>query len=402
MNKVATNPQLFYSAELAEYYYDSKKKLIGDQLRLRIPSDAGLPQLLGEQHFLIKPQGTRWLDSSVLLETTISAITKTGGSYVRGIDAMGIFMINNIEVRYGSEPIGRITAAQMYQIYEQMMWEDERDLMSKNVGIAVAGTRATNTAAAQTFLLDLSHLFGIFGMPFPIFKCNQPLEIVITYHGPTSLLVETDGTAPAFSFVSSNIYATYTEAHPAVTAAAINKQVWSLYGYEFLEQQFDIPAGVSNSFNFNLQQLNNRDVILINTMIRPSANLTTPLAPDYTTATALSSYTLKSSNNYISGANFDYTDTFMRQVLLHDYDFPSKDYLITKNYYPISYSNLLAEEFSDDGNKYTGSRSFRNVTDAQLTLKIASTVGTAQKVYVNAICARRLFIGQRGEIKISQ
>lgn len=400
MNRVPTNAQVFHNPAIAAKYF-AQGKLVGDNLRLKIPSDQGLPDLLGEQHFLIRPQGKRLLNG-LTLNTDISAISKTGGTYVRGVDALGLLMINNIEIRQNSKVLNRITAAQMWEIVQQMSDESENVIMNARVGIDSQANRATRAASPTSYCIDFAHFFGMFSVPLPVYRLDAPLEVVVTYAGPASLLVETDGTAPTFSFVASNLIATFTEVPQMLTNEIDAMSVYPIYAFDYQEMVFDIPAATASSFSYNLQQLNNKDVILINTIVRPAANFTTANACDYTTCTAVSSYTLKSSNNYISGANFDFTDTFMRQNLLHEYDFPAKDALYTQNIYPISYSTMLSEEFSDHGHKYTGSKSFRNVTDAQLTLNFASTVAAAQKVHVNAICCRRILIGPKGEVKISE
>lgn len=398
-----STPEVLYNqnAILSDYIYNRMGRVIGLTTNQQVRASQVLPTLGNFQSFMIPRQGLQMV-TSVNLISSISAMSKTGGTYIRGTQGFGIQQYDHLELWCAGVKLSNITAEQMYTNYLENNGYDYINAMNAAVGIASTAARATAAAAAQTFSVELDECFSLFAQPLPIHLLNADLELRVYYKQSISYLVETDGTAPSFSYSDVYLDVEYTQIPDAVAkfiAERVAKDEFILFGYDWINVQNTIAAGTgATQFQFAMQQLVNLNVIKMDIIARLSSDLTTALAVNYVNYQSIASYNLKSASNFICGTLFDITDSYYRQALLLKYNPVGINNLYNANIYMISYTDELDQVYGEFNNNYAGSRPFYGVTDATLTLNFASSPAAALTINTLVSFVQRYKIDKRGAI----
>lgn len=100
------------------------------------------------------------------LVVSISAMTKTGGTYVRGVNGLGIFMFDGFRLFAGSKEKGYITSGMLFENLYKNVDSDKWTRIAANIGYDTSTTnRNTLRASAQFFSIPLKYLFNYFAKP---------------------------------------------------------------------------------------------------------------------------------------------------------------------------------------------------------------------------------------------
>lgn len=399
-----SNSEIFNSgvAQASDYLSSGGNRIIGDKVRMSIIADqAPTPNFNSTSIYRINNnQGNKMLTKPVLT-TYVGPISKTSGTptTLALVDWFGIFCFDKIELMYNGKLLSQVTASQMYNNFIAHNSTDELAILKKQLGGGYTDAERTTLALGdQAFYLDLSQVFSLLSDPLELLLLTSPLEVRVTYaQGPATRYIRSVGTVvgPTFTYnKAAELIVCYTDIKNELTSilksGPINK---------FYYDSISVPLSITNTAtqqSFPLSQLNNNDVILITTNTRLQSDLNHVTLPTYTNNQLIPSYTLKSQGQYISGANFDYTDDYIKKVYIENVGFTGERELSQSNIYPISYASDIDSTFGEHNVGYTGSKSFTGITDAQLSLMYTSAPA-AQDVMVNVTVAKRLIL-DKGQI----
>lgn len=392
-----SNEQIFYNGQLAAqaYYRSGQAHIMGSRQMQQIQGEGGQTLSFGQQEWRVSipKQGSMWVEKANL-QIVISAITKTGGTYVRGVNALPIFMFNDIELWQGGRKLSTVYPTKIFEETYAHNDSDEIQILKPALGIDSDANRATAAAAAQTFTIEMDELFALFSQPIEYFLLREELQFRFHPISSAALLVQTDGTSPTFSITSAVLNVSYVETSPQLNKVVSDmhaKEGIPKYHYDYLELKYAIGTGQTQYPNV-MQSLQNTDLVYLAFVLKLNSDLSTAGAYNYTNFQTLASWNIKSGSNYINDALFDITPTIYRQNQLDIYGFRGTANLLGQNIFAISWAHDLDEAFGENKNQFSGCKNMRGVVDATLNLTFSSAVAAAQTLFVEAVVAERLIL----------
>lgn len=349
--------------------------------------------------FNLNSWGDNWVNE-VSLITKISAITKTGGTYVRACNAFGLFMLDRIDIHQNGKLLSQYYPHYLYQRLLQDWNADELPVEKKLLGIASDSDRNTLAGSSQTFVLRLGDFFPLFAMPLPIFLLNDPIQLTFVFRNNISELVQTDGTSPAFTYTDCHLSVRYVD---PIGKSSINSMVRSqpfpIFDEEIVRMMRTVVGNSSQTtFEFNLQELSGKQVVQIPFFVNTQANKS---AGNHITFGGLSQFTLTQASKYITDEQYPITDQIYRYEILPVLDADGLESLFADNLYTICYADHLKLHLQHHlcPERYSGSRDFTGQTDVKLSITYGSAPSANEDLYVFAECVRRLAIAN-GNIEV--
>lgn len=141
------------------------------------------------------------------ISMTVSALTATGGTYKRLCDGFGLFVIDHIELRNGATLLQTIYPG--VETFERFMKEKDNETCQKLwplVGLGLTpAQRNTLATAAQTFTIPVEFYWRDDPTKDPIVPAVANGFTVVVYWRDPSLLIQTDGTSPAYTVTSCTL-----------------------------------------------------------------------------------------------------------------------------------------------------------------------------------------------------
>lgn len=405
-----SNASILYSddATKSDYYSTGGRRLLSNDNRRKINPSTGLIPVIGNNTIIRIPKSGDAFLSNAVLEIVVAPVTKTGGTYVRLINAFGLFCMDRIELSIGGEKIDTLYPKMIEQFLVQHTYAEELEFKKPNLGYGDNTARGTAAASQQTFFIELNRYLSLLNNPLPISLLDAELEFTIYWANSVNVLVETDGTNPQFSFVSATINATYAEPLGArrdlirELAAEANGAGFPIYSEEFL--RITRPwAGGALTNQFQLTELNDKNVIYMNITDNSSV---VPSGASYTGYNPLddlklAKYRLENNGKQIHGSEFDITDAYFKGCLMQEYSFVGIKELRSRNIYSISYSDDLKDEFEENKNEYSGSMSFRDMNSVTMKLDYESAAPANRVVTINVFMPRKHVIRKGKLVEVS-
>lgn len=340
--------------------------------------------------FNVSAWGTEnWLTQLSLI-TTVSAVSKTGGTYARLCNCFAFFMFDRIEIYQNGKIFSTYYPHQMYHRYMQD-WSEEEALIECNlIGDLSDTDRNTAAASPQTFVLHMSDFIALFAKPLPLFLLKDPIQIHFYMRSNMSELVQTDGTNPSFTYTDCHLSARYCE---PIGKYQINKLVsaspFPLVDEDFkLVQRQVIGNGSTKTFAFNLQEINNSIIVQLPFFINKQSD---KAAGKHDVYQKIESFTLRQASKYLTDEQYDITDKIYRYEILPFLDADGINALFKDNLYTICFADHLYRHLRHHlcAERYSGSKFFHNTPDAEFSITYGSAPADNQDVYIFAECVRR-------------
>lgn len=346
-------------------------QLIGRKTRYKIQSVSGQIGNNATNNytitFKIPSKGAAALDKLRLI--TKVKFTVSGGTYNRYLKAMPIYQFTQIEILHNNTQVLTLDPDQIYQKIYMHTDKDDWTYVSKHYGLGDNTSRAVTNNLEVYFYLNFAHLWSMFKKQFPIFLLKNDLEIVLHYRNAN--LTETDGTC-SYTYLETYLLATYNTIQ--------NQKILQNFlsnGFKMIEivpiNDKQTVVTTSSTQNYILQFMTDKNVVLMTFVNREDTDVN---ANKFTVFKQLKEFALTHQGTYLDGNNgVKLTDSEFKEMILFDSDLENKDMLNSDNLYYISYGNSLKNQFTDDINKYSGSRLFR---ESQPSLDIVYTANPNQ------------------------
>lgn len=255
----------------------------------------------------------------------ISALTTTGGTFRRFSDFVGLACWEKIELRY--------TANSVETLYPEQLWAKAHKLYSKEeyntiieelVGDKTVTERNNLAAAVQKdVIVDLPFNFTKHpGRHLELYQLAQQPRIIIHWRKPEAF-VETDGTAPVFTFDNLVLKACLKH-HLADERDLTTRKIETLDGLhkifeEWTIQENDILTGAVGVQKIELKNFRTsmRGFFF---MVRLVSDLTTPLsAKQFDNLQLWDKFRITSAGSepVTDWVSFKYNTTYMHRHLFH-------------------------------------------------------------------------------------
>lgn len=347
----------------------------GSQISFKIGSKAGNNKFL----------------SDAMVVAKLSTVTATGtGIYKRLIDYPACFLFQKIEVFHNGTQLSEMNSQEIYQMlylsHENHYWDS---IVKKQLGSGTESERNTLANAAQELIIPLRIFKFLFDRNLPIFLLEGELEFRLTYNNSFASMVETDGTAPAFTVNNVYIETEYVENANVANwlRTEIKKNNSSIAHFVGLEPHLKQQVLQSGTTDYQLRfdEVHEKDVLFITMAKVPAVQV----GKSESTYSKVDKYALKSSGTYLSIKNVDIEDFTYRKSILYSMHPLNIENLQTDNLYIISYASDLGHElyyqnprhFNNWSKQLTSSRYFRE-TDVQMELKFDSNLAANDKIYL--------------------
>lgn len=343
--------------------------------------------------FNVSPWGDNWV-SEVSLVTSITAPTCTGaGKIAWMVNAFGLFMFERIEIHQGGRLISQYFPQHLYHRLLQDWNSDELAIEKKLLGIDTEANRKTASEDPQTFVLKLGDFITLFAQPLPVFLLNSPIQITFVFRDPIGEVCETDGTAQTFTYTDCHLSIRYID---PIGKDQINRLVrqtpFPIFDEEVVRINRTVVGNSSQTeFRFNLQELNNKQVVQIPFFVNTQAN---KALGKHTTYGAFTEFTLKSQSKFITDEQYPITDKIYRYEILPVLEADGLENLFYDNLYTICYADRLALHLDHHlcPERYSGSHDFTGTTDAELSVTYGTAPSGNEDLHIFAECVRRLAI----------
>ena len=368
------------------------------------PDSTSTPAFDSIVKYKIRAHGDKYLNKSALV-CVIGALSGSGGTYIRGVNALGVFMWSRFELWQHSKHKGTIYADDIFNNILYHCDADEFALISQQIGYDTStSNRNTLGASAQTFVLPLQRLFNVFSKPLDRSLLKDEFEIHGYLRSGVRYVIQTDKTSPTFSITNTYLDLEYLEPKSKIVNAVRQNYIdrnhvsdaW--FDVEHTQVIQTLLSGATTA-TINLPELQDKDVIDIQVVLRASTLLNTNDASDYTdTYIACTSWNLKSNAMYLNGVQQDITTAYYNKVVFPRLKFVGSKNLISsttlRSEFVIPFGHNAKEEHVDK-KAYHGSRYFKE-NDCKLTLNFGSLAANTD-CFVLIRSAKRQCIS-RGEI----
>jgi hypothetical protein len=326
----------------------------------------------------VKRNGHRdWLkDARIYI--AVSALTTTGGTYRRFVNAPMIYMHEGFRLMVDSKEEEYITADMVFENISRHVRSDQWNRIANDIGYNTS-TSARNTAASSTqaFSLALKYLFNFFSHPVDL---NSYADIRIRCYLRNSLrhCIQTDGTSPVLTFNSYLLDAEYVTVNEHVNNMSkemvISKRVHPIYDHEYLQKDFALASGATTA-SLDMPELSGKNVVDILVMIRATSNINTNDTSDYTDSNiAITTFNIKSGSKYLNNLQQDVTvATEYARLLLPRMHYNGINQIINRTN-PAVCINFSTYEHSntEHSHKFNGAKDFGDIRDCKINLTFSS------------------------------
>lgn len=335
-----------------------------------------------------------WLSDARII-ITIPAITGAGGTYIRGVNALALFMHQDWVLLVDQKPKKRISARQVFEQLYKNVDSDRWERIKNDIGYETnTATRNTNASSAQYFSINLKWLFNFFAKPVDI-SSYKDIEIRCYLKSDKRQCIQTDKTAPVFTFTDYYLDCQYIEPIRTITKMnrdlVDNKKSPVIFDFEYIQKDFPIASG-STIASLDLSYLVDKNVIDLAFELIPAAQIDTNDTSDYTDAnTAITSHNLKSGNKYITNLEEDVTTNYYNRAILPRLHYLGIKQIVgrTNPAQVISFAHDYGLSDIDRVQKFHGYKSFIDIKDAKLNLTF-SALGSNHIATVYARCPKLL------------
>lgn len=382
---------------LSTYQSSNGRILFGEKTYKQVasqPSFSGV--LFGSNYVNMKVEANTDGDflNDARLITKIGPMSKTGGTYVRGVNALAINMYDGFRLFSDSKESAYITSDMVFENIYKNVDSDKWARICLDIGYDVSTTnRNTLGTAPQTLVLPLKYMFNIFSKPLDI-SAFKKLEIRCYLKQNIQFCLQTDGTAPTFAFTDFYLDNEYIITDPSITNYSRNLLMSGKspvnFDYEYIDLPFALASGVTVG-DLDLPQLAGKNVVDICVVVRSSANLNTVLTSDYSDSNLpVASFNIKNGNKYINNLQQDIVINDYNRIVLPRLHFLGIKQIInrTNPAITISFSSDYSLSDVDRGQNYNGYRDFTGILNARLHLVFPSALAAASQANVFIRCIK--------------
>lgn len=363
------------------------------------PNNISFGSSQGFIKFIVPVKGDQLFLVDSRAQIDISAITGTGGTYIRGVNALGLYMFDKFALYCNGELAQMITSDQVFTDLLYNIDAERWTSIAKNIGYDTStSNRNTLAGSAQTFVIPLKWLFGLFAKPLNV---NLYKEIEVRFYLKSSIryCIQTDKTSPTFSYSNFILDSEYCKPYSNQIIDNYEKMLLSnqlvFMDYDYLQKDFNISSG-SSSAQLNLSELNDKNVSDIFIIFRPATLVGTNDISDYTdNNVALTSWNIKSGSTYLNGSNFDISFNYFKNVELQRLQFNGIQNVLNRNESVISFVDNYINNSKEDILFFSGSKPFNGIQDALININF-STIGAQYVCSVLCRFAKTTFAVQEG------
>ena len=333
-----------------------------------------------------------WLHDSRLV-VKISAMTKTGGTYCRGVNSLALFMFDGFRLFSDSKEKAYVTSDMVFENIYKNVDSDKWARIAADIGYdTTVGNRNTLGASSQMFAIPLKYMFNMFSKPIDIENLKK-IEIRCYLKANIAFCLQTDGTAPTFTFNAFYLDNEYITADPKITnfsrALAISNQSPLSFDYEYLDKPIQIASGAT-TVDIPLTELVGKNVIDICFQIRANTSINTVLTSDYTDSNiAITTWNLKNGNKFITNLQQDVTvvPDYVRVILARLHFIGIKQILGRTNpAITCSFAHDYSTSDTERSQKYNGYRDFTGIATPNLHLTFPALAAASQcNVFVRMV-----------------
>ena len=364
------------STALAEYVRSNGTVVIGEKNRRVLNGDYTVPALSSssvfDHYFKLDKIGNNFYDS-LKLYMQVTAPTATSSTYCRFVNNFGIFFAERFQLWYAGKMISEVTSDEAFIKMSMNNDADEYSLLMNSIGNGSTTVRNSAAAAAQTFVLELDEIIDVLRKPLPrhLLNSNDDFRLMVRVRSIGDL-VETDGTAPTFSFSTFQLWYTLAQSNQYIDNFVLEKMS-NPYGLsvdqvESISQ--DVACSAATSTSVRIANLRDKEVVYMAIYARTAATAADKMFSTF--SGLISSWNLKSAMKYVHGAEFDYTKEMFYKSLLLNYKPANMDIFLTNNIFFISFAESLDKSFSENSSySWYGSKSFGD-EDVDLNVNFSS------------------------------
>lgn len=355
--------------------------------------------------FKINKNGDTWLEDARIV-VLVSAATGTGGTYIRFVNAAGIFIFERFQLFQKGVEVDNSTADQVFT--NLLFFKSQEELLNISPRIAYDATvnsvtnRNTLAASQQTFVLDVRRMFGFFNKPLDISLIDGDLEVRAWFRNNLTYVLQTDKTAPTFSILDCYSDIKYVVPSQKIVEATRNQYIKNgyisepKYDYELVVNDSNILLAGSTATSLRLPELYNKLVVDIVIIARATGLTNTSSVSDYTdTQIQMTQYSLLSGSKYLHGIEKPITDLYFKRIILPRLKYRGEINMVPRNEYVISFAADYANQASDS-KYFIGARKFME-NDARIDLVYPTLAANTQAIIL--IRCARLKRVEKGTIK---
>ena len=376
---------IFYDEKLllSDFVNTKGQTVKGKKTILQVKPDSTSTPAFGSIPVIkIRRNGNQLLNDSRLV-FSISAMTKTAGTFVRLCNAGGLYCFKRYELWQNGNQVGNsVFADHVFKNIQYYVNSDRYSIVSNNIGVDTTTNRNTAGTAGQTFALNLKHIFNLFAKPLDRELVSDDFEIRLYLRDSVVNVCQTDGTNPTFTITDMYLDLEYVE--PAQSVMTLSREMFfsndkktqpMFYVENLLNQSTQLAGSVQATIS--LPELKDRNVIDITVIIR-ATSLLDAIQADYTDSLIpATSWNIKSNSLYLNGLQQDITSAYYQKVIV-----PRLKWLGIRNVLPnianefvIPFANVYDNETAD-AHSFHGSRLFTE-SDARMTINYSALAANA-------------------------
>jgi hypothetical protein len=337
------------------------------------------------------------------LELTLSALTQTGGTYVRFNPAC--WFIQTYEILSGGQPILTIVGDDMALLqYFPATSEALAVLAAEQGDYATVATRNSASAAAQTLVIPMTNVLDQVNVAVHG-SIATDFTIRITLRSLASV-VQQDGTVPVCTFSSPILKMQTERMKDSDLAKSISKFGRGALIYPFLRsvthQNTGLASGITQSSTV-LTAFAGIDVAWMYFLVRPLA----PAADNLYKFVQVTSFSLQDASSNTITAEASHTDLMARTEMYNKW-FPRSSFSVSTNMtgtatsttnYIYMYAFCKYPEYQmASPDKSRGFRHFAG--NEKLILNWGSATGAAYQLDVFAYCHSGLLVSMGNALRI--
>jgi hypothetical protein len=353
-----------------EYSYDNKKMDTGSFLNLSF----------GSSYNTIKIDNI--VDDSLLddvrLFVGISAMTKTGGTYVRGVNALGIYMFDSFSLFQNGKEKEKVYPDQIFYNILYNSTAERWSRISADIGYDTStSNRNTLASSAQNFSIPLKWIFQFFASPLNL-NLYKELEIRFVLRTDIRQCIQTDGTNPNFTF--TDLYLDRRWVKPFSNQIISKHQELVIGGhllhfdYEYLAKDFQVLAGAT-SYAADVKEFLGKNVQDFMVIIRPKSAIKTNNTSDYTDSNiSASTWNIKSGNKFLTRYEQDVTSQYYKRIQLARMSFLGVQNVYQRNEFVVSFAKNYLTSSTDTQMNWSSSQSFIGISDATINITFPALV----------------------------
>lgn len=321
-------------------------------------------------------------DSSIVLD--IAPLSKTGGNFVRLVNAGATKVFHKLEVFYNASQLAKIESQELYQFFYLSHEDNYFDSIVKSqLGIGTETERNTLGTAKQQLVIPLRCFKFLFSKKFPLFMLEDELEFKFTYVNSFANIMETDGTEPQLTI--NNVYLdTQYVRNRSVANYCRKMKVHNFIGLSTHRIQPILDSGKTEYIE-KVDMLKDRHISFITLALVGNSNI----AKNDTVYKKIDKYALKDSGTFLSNKNIDIDDSTFKKVLLYSMNPLNIKNLHNDNLYIIPYNSDMSQELYhnnsvhyDSWSQHLTSSKLFTESNITLELKFDSNLGSNDRLYV--------------------